>query len=309
MAGDGRGYHRICGINKAFLPLDGYPLFIHVLRALDAVREIDRVYVVGPKRQIAEAIEVAASTLAFTKKVIVLDQKRTLLENALFSYAQALADSTPSPAGQPADPPALFLPADIPFVTAGEIETFISRADMARYDYCLGVVPETALRPFYPHAGKQGIKMSYLYLKDKIYRVNNLHLVRPYRVGMLSYIQKTYDLRYQSHLGNRLRTIYEIVKAPKCISGLLLYLLAQGATWFSGVGLTKAALFCSHFLPMSRVENEASHFLRARFKVVEVDLCGSALDVDDEATYRTMSVLFKEWRSFTLSGSARCPAQ
>jgi hypothetical protein len=150
--------------------------------------------------------------------------------------------------------------------------------------------------------------MPYLYLLDKVYRVNNLHLVRPHRVGMLSYIQKTYDLRYQNHLGNRFRTIYEILKSPRWISGLLLYLLAQGATWFSGIGLASLARLCRHFLPLSRIEREVSGILKARFKVVEVAPGGSALDVDDEAAYQTMSVRFSEWRVM-LSESARSPAQ
>jgi len=64
------------------------------------------------------------------------------------------------------------------------------------------------------------------------------------------------------------------------------------------MGFTPAALFCRRFLPLSRIEREASRFLKARFKVIEVDLGGSALDVDDETTYRTMSLLFKEWRAF-----------
>ncbi len=303
MAGEGRGSHRICGVNKAFLTLGDSPLFIHVLKALDAVRSVDRVYIVGPKLQISAAI--AATPWAFSKRVEVLDQRRTLLENALSAYAHALSDA---PAGQPADPPGLFLPADIPFVTPEEIETFISRADMTRYDYCLGVAPERSLTHFYPRENRPGIRMPYLYLSDKVYRVNNLHLVRPYRVGMLSYIQKTYDLRYQNRLGNRLRTIYEILKTPQWVEGLLLYLLAQGATWLSGIGLAPLARLCRRFLPLSRIESEASRFLRARFKVVEVAPGGSALDVDDEAAYRTMSVRFSEWRVM-LSESARSPAQ
>ena len=236
-------------MNKALLVLDGHPLFIHVLRALDRVREVDRVYVVGPKAPITEAVEAAASILAFSKRVTVLDQKKTLLENALFSYAQSCSYAT-SPAAPKtvADPPALFLPADIPFVTTAEIETFISHADMTRYDYCLGVAPETSLSHFYPHGGKPGVRMAYLYLRDKVYRVNNLHLVRPYRVGMLSHVQTTYDLRYQNRISNRVQTILEILKTPRCVQGLLLYLLAQGRhgyqAWASRPQRCSAVVFC-----------------------------------------------------------------
>jgi GTP:adenosylcobinamide-phosphate guanylyltransferase len=315
LAGDRGERHQVGGMNKALLTLEGRPLMIYVLSALDQVRSIDRIYVIGPQKEIMRAIEQALPYVLFTKKIEVLPQKESLVENILSAYAYSLpgyrkgADPRHLPN---ADEPALFLPADIPLVTTSEIEAFIAGSDMEKYDYCLGVTPQEALVPFYPKGEKPGISLPYLYLKDKVYRMNNLHLGRPYRIGMAEYVQEMYDHRHQRYTGNRLRIAYKILKRPRGLRGLLLYLLAQGGVFSTKAGLASVASLFRKPLSLDAVEKEVSAFLQTRFKSVETRIGGAALDVDDEKGYRTISLLFREWQTYLAgfdekTNSAFCP--
>lgn len=315
LAGDRGERRQVGGMNKALLTLEGRPLIVHVLSALDQVRQIDRIYVIGPQKEIMRAIEQALPYVLFTKKIEVLPQKENLVENILSAYAYSLPGyrKGSDPRRLPnSDEPGLFLPADIPLVTASEIEAFIDGSDMEKYDYCLGVTPQEALVPFYPKGGKPGIRQPYLYLKDKIYRMNNLHLGRPYRIGMAGYVQEMYDHRHQRYSGNRLRIAYKILKRPRGLKGLFLYLLAQGGVFSMKAGLSPVASLFRKPLTLEAVEQEVSAFLQTRFKSVETRIGGAALDVDDEKAYRTISLLFREWQTY-LAGfsekkeSALCP--
>ena len=314
LAGDRGRSRQVGGMNKAFLLLEGRPVLLYVLMALDRVRGIDQVYVVGPRKEIMGVIEKALPEVLFSKKIEVLEQKNSLLENILYGYTYSLPgyqEGIGAARLPHEDPPALFLPADIPLVTTAEIEEFIAGSDMKAYDYCLGVTEEKHLTPFYPRAGAPGIRMAYLYLKEKTYRMNNLHLARPFRVGAGSYIQKVYNHRYQKYAGNRLRMALEILRTPGCAKGLSFYLLAQGAVFFSKIKLDPLASFLRRFLTVEEVERQVSVFLKTRFKAVETGLGGAALDIDDEKTYKTMFLLFREWRAylskFDKSGGSFCP--
>ncbi|MBI3803347.1 MAG: NTP transferase domain-containing protein [Nitrospirae bacterium] len=301
LAGDRGASHQILGMNKALLPLEGYPLFLHVLRALDRVAAINQIYLIGPQKKMMAEIERALPYVLFTKKIEVMEQKESLIENILAVYMRSLPGYEEGVDPQKlnhGNPPGLFLPADIPLITPAEIESFLLRSDMNRYDYCLGFTPEAALTPFYPTADQPGIEMAYLYLRDKIYRMNNLHLVKPFRIGAGRAVQQMYDHRYQRYLGNRLRLSLQILRTPTWLRGFGYYLLAQGATLFAQAGWNRWASFFRRPLSVEAVEKEVSRFLKTRFKAVETELGGAALDIDDELTYRTISARFREWRDY-----------
>lgn len=316
LAGDRGASHQILGTNKALLKLEGYPLFIHVLKALDEVAEIDRIYLIGPQKKMMEEIEQALPYTLFFKKIEVLEQKNSLIENILAAYSRSLPgyqDGMDVHRLNHGDPPGLFLPADIPLITPAEIREFISKADMEESDYCLGVTPEEALIPFYPKADQPGMKMAYVYTRTQAYRLNNLHLARPLRIGAGRDIQQLYDHRYQKYLGNRIRIMLEILKRPGWPSVLKSYLLAQAAVFLAQSNRSGLAALFRRSLALSKVEREMSRFLGTRFKVVETNIGSAALDIDDEASYRILSTRFREWREFFAKfnqgqeGGGACP--
>jgi GTP:adenosylcobinamide-phosphate guanylyltransferase len=301
LAGDRGTIHPILGANKALLRLEGYPLFIHVLKALDEVPEINRVYIIGPQKKMMEEIERALPYTLFLKKIEVLEQRNSLIENILGAYSRSLPgyqDGVDIDQLSHGDPPALFLPADVPLITSAEIREFISKSDMGRYDYCLGVTSEEVLTPFYPKGDQPGIKMAYVYLRNQAFRLNNLHLARPLRVGAGRGIQNMYDHRYQKYLGNRIRIMLEILKRPGWLDVLTSYLLAQGAVFFAQSNWPRLAAVFRRPFTLPKVEREIGRFLETRFKVVETTIGSAALDIDDEESYRTLSMRFREWRGY-----------
>ncbi len=301
LAGDRKATYPLHGINKAFLPLEGHPLFIYVLAALDLASRIERVYVIGPRKQIMEAIEKALPAFFFSKKIEVLEQKECLIENIFHAYRYAVGGPTTNGTPISGLPPALFLPADIPLVTAQEIDSFISKADTDRFDYCLGVTPAEHLKQFYPKSTEPGIKMPYLYLKDQIYRINNLHIGRLSSPSAgSSMLQTMYNYRYQKNVWNRVWMGVALLKANRATHVLFLYFLAQAAVLLSRFGFHRLAAIFRQPLELSYVEREVSALLGIRFKAIETNEGGAALDIDDVATYKTISSVFSKWRA-TLS--------
>lgn len=300
LAGNKGSMAPIQGKSKAFLLLEGRPVFLYILMALDRAPAVDRIYLIGPRKELMSALEAAIPDILFGKRIEVLEQRGSLLENLVYAYSYSLPgykeglDMRESPH---AGTPGLFLPADIPLITAAEIEEFISNADMSQYDYCMGMTPEASLRQFYPEGDRPGIKMPYLYLREQTYRMNNLHLVRPFKIGAGGVVQKMYDHRHQKYVGNRFKVAWEFFRAPRWTRALSLYLWAQGAVFAARKGWSFLAPFFRRRLPLEKVERENSSFLQTRFKVVETTIGGSALDIDDEESYQAISARFKEWRS------------
>jgi len=310
MAGDRRSSFCVSGMNKALLPLAGCPIFLHVLMALDRVQAIRKIYIVGPQMEIVDALKKAKPAISLTQKVEVLEQRESLIDNIAYAYAHAMSKDFDSDRPTPnfvERPPALFLPADIPLVTHTEIEMFLSASDMKQYDYCLGVTSEPVLARFYPtKQNRSGIRMSYLYLKEKAYRMNNLHLVRPDKIGSKESVQTIYHHRYQKYLSNRLQIALGILLADQSLSirlrGILYYLLALGTLFFSETGLNTLSRLCRQRLSVKAVEDWISQLLKTRFKSVETTLGGAAMDIDDEATYQTISLSFQKWQDDLMQG-------
>jgi len=191
-------------------------------------------------------------------------------------------------------PQVLFVPADIPLVTGKEIDLFIQKAD--RVDYCLGVASEDYLKRFYPRGGEPGIKMSYLYLRDQAYRINNLHIARLSSDSALGLIQKMYNHRHQKSFWNRICMIWKLMVTDWGFPVLSIYLLAQIAVLAERFKLYPVQALFRKSLLLADVEAEISRWLNIRFKVVEVNAGGAALDIDDEKTYKTILQVFPKWR-------------
>lgn len=291
LAGDRKAALPVCGINKAFLLLEGWPLFIHVITALNHSPSIETIYIVGPRNAIMAALEKSLSAFLFTKKIEVLEQKESLLANSVYAYEYACGGENKKPA--------LFLPADIPLVTGEEIEAFIAMSDMNQYDYCLGVTSENHLKQFYPKIKAKikecGIKMPYLYLKDHVYRMNNLHIARLPPQHGASMLQTIYNHRRQKNIWNRVSMIYALFTAGHARALLLLYMLAQAAVLCARFGFHRIAKLFRKPILLHQVEAEISCLLQTRFKAVEINVGGAALDIDDEATYKTIAVAFRKW--------------
>src|SRR5262245_66385415 len=96
--------------------------------------------------------------------------------------------------------------------------------------------------------------MAYFTLRDLYVRQNNLHLVKPLRLGNRHYIQKMYDLRYQREWRNMLQLGLELWHTRhaslRTIGAFLSLHLARLITKWGG---QRIALFRPFFLALPRV--------------------------------------------------------
>jgi len=304
LAGEGRGSQSVLSQNKALLTIKGFPLFLYVVAALDQVERINHIYLVGPRAALSEALEKGRRSFGIKKSTEVIEQQGDLLENLICGFSYSLA-------GRPGigrldphlyelhhDRVGLFLSADVPLLVPEEIDEFLRGCDMKSYDYCLGVTSEEFLRPFYPSEGRPGIRMDYFYLAEKAYRINNLHLARPFKISRLNHIQDVYTYRYQRRLGNIVGVAAGILRTRRWLRGMFYYGVLRVANLFSSLRLTGLARFPRGLLQLEAIEKTVSEVLGTRFKTVETSFGGAALDVDSEAAYRAVGSMFEPWRAY-----------
>jgi len=253
----------------ALSPLEGQPLFLYVLKALDQVRGIDQIVVIGPQKMIMAAIERSLPDALFEKTIVVLNEKAPLFENV----RKTCEGSAPVPREttdltvlrQPA-PPALFLPAEIPLLTTEEIEAFLSGLDFSEYVSCLAVAREETLELFHPQGEKPGFRLKGTPVKEAVYRMTHLHLVRPDDLSGVEMIQNIYGNYYAPNSGDRPCLLSEFIDYPAS----------------------------------ETIDPEKPARVKIRFNLVETIPGGGALRVNDDESYRVMSLRFKEWQSLLM---------
>ena len=274
--------------NKAFLKVGSRTILEIILAELQRVDEIERILMVGPTDRLEKLLAEKVRN-NYSKPLLVFEQKKDLLENALAAI-DATADS------QPHDRYVLILPSDIPLVTAPEVRQFIQRCDMSSHDYIVGLTTSEALSRFYPSGDEPGVVMSYFHLSAGKFRVNNIHMVRPSAFRNLEYIRRTYAMRYQKEFSNIVRMIWQltvmIFKAPAAI---FFYLGMHTANMFRACKLFRLARFMEKGLKMETVEKSITYILGTRFHLVITDFGGSAIDVDNEKDYQTVCRRYEEW--------------
>jgi GTP:adenosylcobinamide-phosphate guanylyltransferase len=303
-AGDRHASRPVLGDNKAFLPLAGVPVINYVLSAIEQARCTARIFVVGDTARLRAALAVPNTPVRGTRPLYLLEQGHTLYENAWNAFLHTLPDYTPgmdwrlymdTPA---VDKAVLVMPGDIPLATPAEIDAFVDGCDLSRYDYCLGLSTEAVLQAYYPQDGRPGIQMAYFTLRDLHARQNNLHLVRPFRLGNRHYIQKVYNFRYQREWRNIVRMIWELCTTQHgSLRVAYYYLYLHMARLLTMLGWQHYPLFRPFFLEMPVVASAFSQLLQTRFTAVLTPYGGCALDIDNAEHYAAVCANFERWRA------------
>jgi CTP:molybdopterin cytidylyltransferase MocA len=295
-AGDGRAARKVFRKNKAMLDVAGKPIIRHIVEALRACDEIDRIVVVGPK----ETFEQVIGDL----DVDIVQQKRSLVENGWEGFLHTIpeyrekGELTPGIIEAHRDKHVLFLSGDIPLFSPKELHEFISQCDMEHYDYVAGATSEEILKLFGPRKGRPGIKMATFHMWDGNLRQNNLHMARPFSMlESIDLVLNAYEYRYQKEFTNILRSLAEIFRFGRgnILRTLAIYLLLQLSAMFTALGLQRVAHLVSFPVRRSGVERLLSGILNVRFKIAETTVGGAALDVDNEKDYIILSVMYRDW--------------
>lgn len=296
LAGDRGASRAIRGRSKAFVELAGKPLAIHVLETLLHTPEVSEVFVVGDAERLQRAIaDFGCLALAGSvgRPIHVVPQRDTLVMNVWHTFLRLLPPGELDP-----EHPVLVVPSDIPLVVPEEISDFVAKAEAADVDYALGLSPEVALAPFRPRDGEVGIEMACFNLAEGRYRQNNLHLVRPLKIGNRHYIQDVYENRFQKQFGSTLRLGWRILSHEwRNLWVLVLYGLLHLAGFLERRGHVRAADVVRARVSIRSVERGLSAMLRTRLCFVYTSLGGAALDVDNEADLDATEKMLGRWKA------------
>ena len=294
LAGDRGASRRINGESKAFLTLAGRPMLVHVLEALLHTPRVSEVFVVGDPARVEKTLVQNGCIAAAAERgrpVHVVPQRNSLLENVWHAFGLTLPPGPPD-----ASHPILAIPADIPLVTPGEISEFLDRAYASGADYVIGLCPEAALETYATRSGP-GIEMAYFNTREGRFRQNNLHFVRPLRMGNRRYIQDMYENRYQKEWGSMLRLIGTVLTREfRNIWVLGFYLVMHVAGALHRRGWRRAADRVRRFASYHSAERGIGDLLRIRTVFVFTGLGGAALDIDNAQDLDAAETMFESWK-------------
>jgi len=274
--------------NKAFLEIKGRTILHIMMEELRKVEAIDRLLMVGPEVRLRQHLdEIYGDT--YPKPVLVFEQKNDLVANVMAVLAATENDFGP-------DRYVLVLPSDIPLLIAEEVNQFIAASDMERYDYVCGVTSGSALERFYATEDKPGVKMTYMHLEGRRFRISNMHMARPASIGRLQFISKIYAMRYQLEWVNILGMLRVLAGLTLKNPGMIFfYLMIQAANRLRKGRFVRLSGMLEKLLTVKRAEYYASAILKTRFRMGVVNYGGSAIDVDNEADYEAICQRFDEW--------------
>jgi GTP:adenosylcobinamide-phosphate guanylyltransferase len=284
------------GTSKAFVELAGKPMVVHVLEALLHTPEVDEVYLVGNPQRLAATVAqsgILALAAARGRPVHIVPQRDSLYANVWYTFLRTL-----SPGRTDADHAVLVVPADIPLVIPEELSSFVSRAEASGGDYVVGLSPESALARFAPHDGAPGVDMAFFNLREGRFRQNNLHWVRPLRMGNRHYIDEMYENRYQKELLSQARLAWRVIRREwRNLWVLGIYFVIHVAGLLHRRGQLELSDRVRYFAPLSMIESASSALLKTRFRTVTTELGGAAIDVDNEADLETVEKMLERWKA------------
>ncbi|MFQ5515509.1 MAG: nucleotidyltransferase family protein [Myxococcota bacterium] len=296
LAGDRGSSRAVRGASKPFVELEGRPMVIHVLETLLHTPQVREVYVVGDVVRLEKALAEHGVPLLAAARVCpvhVLPQHDTLYENVWQAFLRTLPPGPPD-----RDHAIVVVPADIPLMIPEELGDFLEQAMAAQADYVIGLSPESALAPFAPRTDTPGITMAFFNLAEGRFRQNNLHFVRPLRLGNRHYIQDIYETRYQKELGNMVRLGWRIlVREFRHLWVLFFYLLVHLAGVLDRRGHRRRADAVRARVRLGAAERAIGVLLRTRCRLVFTELGGAALDIDNDADLLVAEKMAPVWRA------------
>jgi molybdopterin-guanine dinucleotide biosynthesis protein A len=300
VAGENEDSHNVCNQYKALLKLNDQYCIQYVIEALQKAPSIGDIYIIGQKQKLISALKDAQIDFSQPKKIHILEQKSNLLGNVWYAYLESLPSLDGLNDAEMAalvNKAVLVVPCDSPLITTQEVEHFIANCDLSRHDYILGLTPEKSMQYFYPSASRPGIKMAYLHMKEKNYRINNLHMVRPAKVEHRTHINKMYEYRYQKQILNMVLLVIYLLRFQK-LKNFKLLLGLQFSLMSAKLDLPWFTAIFKRWVPKKELEKAISNILNTRFTSQEIMLPGAALDVDNDESYETLKSQFDHWRSY-----------
>ncbi|GMT42223.1 MAG: hypothetical protein IEMM0002_0634 [bacterium] len=293
--------------NKNFIKIKNRPLFIHVLMAFLGSNRVGRIYIIGPKADIEAELSKLPSGAAPADKVIPFQESKRIVESIMKTFIASIdgyreGDEECNLAVR--EKPIVVMCGDAPLLTHQEIDQFLDGCDTDKYDYFLGMTPSATLEYYEPKEGKDGIKMIYTNFAEELLRINNLHIVKPFKVKNRRDFEEMYNMRHLRDFINVLRFGYSLVKRHMKFSDWVNWFKIILAMYLRRMGLTAAADYLRRNITMGSTEKVAGSLLGTRAKIVVTTYGGAAVDVDMEKSVITIENNYDDWMEHQRSHAA-----
>lgn len=284
--------------NKTFIKIKGRCLFAHVLNALLHAGRIKRIYIVGPKQAVEKELAADAGLPLSRKPVTVIPESRNLIDNMFNAFTASIEGYHP---GEELNNAALLEQAifgvagDCPLILPEEVDQFLERCDLSRYDYFVGMTSEDTLEKFYARPGHRGIQLIYTPFAEGLLRINNLHLAKPFRIAHRNELHEMYRLRHLREIMNILKFGYGLSKRGLTVEEWRVWAKMFTAIKARRMGFTRLAESLRRRSPMDVVVGAVDKILGTRSTVVLTTYGGAALDVDRPSNAPLFETYFDEW--------------
>lgn len=299
LAGEGKDSRTILGKSKLHLTINQQPLIVTILRSLFEVEAIGKICIVGPSAAIQKILNEHFPKGSFTKPLEIIEQRDNIFENCEAAISHCVPEFSSSrdevlPENQHRE--FLLLPVDIPFVTSAELKEFLNNCAKSDLDYAVGMTEEAALKKFYPDQLLPGIVPNYLHLREGNFRLNNLHLIKPFQVRNRQFIAKMYTRRHQSNLLNIIKTLYDFLITERMgVGPVLFFIYLEFLVLMKYMGFNNILNAGRRWAPIQKVAAYTSKLLQAKVAIVETTIGGCATDIDSDEDYEAVESRYTEW--------------
>lgn len=284
--------------NKNFIKIKNRPLFLHVLSSLLKVKLLGRIYIVGPKNEIEkELLSFPASELP-ADRLFAVQESRNLVNNVMKAFWESVGGvriKDEESEKEIIDKPMLLIAGDSPLVSPDEIEQFVDGCDPANYDYFMGMTPSSSMEYYTPKPDRQGVRFAYAHFSEGLFRINNIHMVKPLHVKYRQEFMAMYRVRHLMELVNVVRCGTALTKRSVTMGDLFQWVKMMVAMFLTQAGMPAVADYLRRNIPMQRWENLAGKLLGTRAKIVVTTYGGAAIDVDKKSILSAIEKNFDDW--------------
>ncbi len=283
--------------DKALLELDGKPVFTYPAKALLKSKYIANIYIIGAKKNLDAKIA-DDPELADEKRIFTLEQKENLAANIWHAF---LASIDGYKTGMEKKDKNLYekvifaLSGDAPLTETSDINQFIERSDLVKYDYIAGMSSAESLECYRPVKNRPGIEMACFNVKEGLLRINNMHLARPFLFKNRAVVQKLYNARYQKNLMGIIRLTRGILTLKNVRSHIWLYYVAQAAMISRSLGLPQLSDYLRSYVSLEKFMEFTGSAVGLRAGYTLVDSGRPAIDIDNEKDWNALLERFDEW--------------
>lgn len=298
LAGGKESRFGILPINKNMLLIKKRPLFIHILFALLKVKRIRTIFIIGPLGEIQQILEDYEEDIP-AGKVVAIQESTDIVANVWLAFIHSIGIYKPGDEDnneELREKPFFACAGDMPLATPMEIDEFLDGCLAAGdYDWFMGMSSKETLDFYKPKKRRRGIRMAYTHFAEGLFRINNLHLFKPFKVKNRHEFTEFYRVRYLRRFSNIVKSGIGILKRNIGLEGFIGWAFLILSMKLYRFGLTGLSDYFRQFVTLEKGERVVSRLIGARGKAIITTYGGCALDVDRKGNRALFERQYDKW--------------